>query len=535
MGHSGELLYLAGDVQVEPLFNNWYVCMPMIAPSIAPMLVANSHLKILQSFIDDPDSHIELCQIPEMIGGPFVDYGHDRVPEIKDLMQRTIQEQQHMLDFAAAVKELNGILKEQAKGASLESLYPEVPDILKGYVELVYDINSNPSIRFIEGLLYDSKYYDKGSQSICLSKTNGDSRSFVLSTPRLDADDKLLLNIPFESRALDALFSTREHGRTLDEIAELLMLDDAQKQKLSIFLTSDKPKVNNCIDSNTNEVKIKYFGHASILIEHNMLSILTDPVISYEYDTEISRYTYADLPPVIDYVVITHGHLDHIVLETLLQLRYKINNIIVPKSGSATNVDPSLKMLLNNLGFESVVELDELESIAIAGRTDKITATPFLGEHHDLGIKAKIAYLLTINDKKIYIAADSNNIEPKMYEHILNKFGEIDVLFVGLECDGAPLSWFYGHLLHEPLDYDMDQSRKGSGSDFIRAKKLVDTLKCKSVYVYAMGLEPWLTFILSIADDANSLRNQQARKLVEECLKEGKISKILYAKEHILV
>ena len=34
-------------------------------------------------------------------------------------------------------------------------------------------------------------------------------------------------------------------------------------------------------------------------------------------------------------------------------------------------------------------------------------------------------------------AADSNNIEPKLYEHLRGLVEKIDVLFVGMECDGG--------------------------------------------------------------------------------------------------
>ena len=63
------------------------------------------------------------------------------------------------------------------------------------------------------------------------------------------------------------------------------------------------------------------------------MSILLDPVLSYTYDSDISRYTYEDLPDVIDYVLITHNHQDHILFETLLQLRHRIRHIVVPRNG----------------------------------------------------------------------------------------------------------------------------------------------------------------------------------------------------------
>jgi hypothetical protein len=58
-----------------------------------------------------------------------------------------------MIRLASAIKELDQKLLREARGYSLESAYQEVPDILKGYVELVYDLNNQPSVRFIEGKL----------------------------------------------------------------------------------------------------------------------------------------------------------------------------------------------------------------------------------------------------------------------------------------------------------------------------------------------------------------------------------------------
>ena len=40
---------------------------------------------------------------------------------------------------------------------------------------------------------------------------------------------------------------------------------------------------------------------------------------------------------------------------------------------------------------------------------------------------------------KLLFAADSCNIEPRLYEHIHRDVGDVDVLFLGMECDGAPL------------------------------------------------------------------------------------------------
>ena len=95
------------------------------------------------------------------------------------------------------------MLRTKAKGYSLQPLYADVPQALKGYVELCYDLNHQPSFRLIEPLLYMSQYYDSSSQSLMLSLTSGDDRPFVLSTPRLEDENSLHLRMPFEDPRID--------------------------------------------------------------------------------------------------------------------------------------------------------------------------------------------------------------------------------------------------------------------------------------------------------------------------------------------
>src|SRR5208282_3691093 len=132
----------------------------------------------------------------------------------------------------------------------------------------------------------------------------------------------------------------------------------------------------------------RYFGHACILLETRNVSVLMDPVLSYTYENHISRYTYEDLPDIIDYVLITHNHQDHILFETLLQLRPKIRHILVPRCGGGRLQDPSVKLMLEACGFKNVVEVGEMEKVT----EDKlaITGIPFFGEHADLDIRSKL-------------------------------------------------------------------------------------------------------------------------------------------------
>ena len=221
------------------------------------------------------------------------------------------------------------------------------------------------------------------------------------------------------------------------------------------------------------------------------------------------------------------------MFETLLQLRHKIRNIIVPRNGGGFLQDPSLKLMLRNVGFKNVIEIDEMETIEIPD--GDITAVPFFGEHADLNIRTKSAHLIRLLGKSAMCAADSANIEPKLYEYVHSLVGDVDVLFIGMECDGAPLTWVYGPLLTKPVDRKMDQSRKLSGSDCQRGIGIVDQLKCKQVYVYAMGAEPWLDFVTSIKYDETSKQIIESNKLLDACRERGLTCERLYGSKEIFL
>ncbi len=521
---SSEPLYLKQNVLVEPLFNQWYAWSGLVAPHTAAMFVVNSHMKIMQSFVAAPQVHVSALKNPAMRGGPFINYGADRAPAVKSLLEKTARESSHLVELAAAVHALGELLENEGTGASLEPLYAKVPDALKGYVELVYDLNNHPSARFIEGLLYKSRYYDKSAQRVSLSLVAQDDRPFALSTPQLGGDGRVLLDVPFDSPALDELFKTRYAPRPVEEVAALLGVGAGDWDNFQQLFTSEPPPPFPKYEG--EGARVRYFGHACLLFETKDVSVLTDPVISYRYPSEIDRYTFGELPEVIDYVVITHNHQDHCMFETLLQLRHRIRNIVVPKNGGGSLQDPSLKLVLKAVGFENVWELDEMEEVAVPG--GRITGLPFLGEHADLNIRTKLAYLVELGGRKVLCAADSNNIEPRLYAHIHEQVGDVDVLFIGMECEGGPLSWLYGPLLTKPLARKLDQSRRLDGSDCEKGLDLIRRLRPEQVYVYAMGQEPWLSFLTSIQYTDQSKPIVESNKLVAACREQGLTAERLY-------
>src|SRR6266403_3324083 len=472
-------LFLRTNVMAEPLVDGWYAWAHLIPPATAARNLTERHLRIMDSYIAAPETHAAAVKNPALLGGPFMDVGGDAVEGVKQLRERTFRDRSKLLELSSALSELDEMLRQKAAGFSLESLYAEVPKALQGYVELVYDLNNQPSFRLIEPLLYRSSFYDPSMQSVVLSEISGDDRPFVLSTPRLTNGNAVQLNFPFASEKYDQLFSMKSTAASFEEIRDAFALEGEAAQRFRSFFTSEPPKPY--VKYQGQGARWRYFGHACILLETAGVSILLDPVLSYTYESDISRYAYEDLPQVIDYVLITHNHQDHILFETLLQLRHRIRNIVVPRNCTGALQDPSLKLLLQQCGFRNVIEISEMEEIPFP--QGSITALPFLGEHGDLNVLTKSVYLLRMGKHKLLFAADSCNVSPEVYRHVHDDVGDVDALFVGMECDGAPMSWIYGPLLTQKLERQKDHSRRLAGSNYERALSIVEQFNCKEVYV----------------------------------------------------
>ncbi|PJD95575.1 MAG: polyketide synthase [Legionella sp.] len=530
------LYYLKSNTIAEPLIHRWYAWPMLISPATLALITLKSHMSMLRSYIQMPKMHENAVRDPNMRGGPFMDFnGQNRVPEVKAYLES--MQDSELLELANGLIQLNQLL-QQANGHSLLSYYPEIPEILKGYVELVYDLNNHPNFRIIEGLLYRSPFYNEQAQSILLSTLTSDQRSFVLSTPRLSFDQELVWNIPFKSKELDLLFSSREQGMTQEQLLSFFVRHfadtPANKELFLSFFTDKKNPVNEEYKRYTgDEVRIRYFGHACVLIESKNTTILVDPMISYGYKTDTERFTYDDLPEHIDYIILTHAHQDHVMLEHLLQIRYKTGTIIVPKNASGTLQDPSLKLMLKQVGFQHIIELDEMENVPLPD--GEILGIPFFGEHGDLYIQSKMAYVLRLQGKSILLAADSDNIEPKLYEHLQREIPNLDVIFLGMECSGAPVSWLYGSLFPSTLTRSMDQSRRLNGSNYERAMEIIRCFDCSQIYVYAMGQEPWLGYITSIEYTDESYPIIESNQLIAQCQKEGRKAERLFLQKEIIL
>lgn len=527
------LYYLKPTIKIEPLIWQWYAWPYLIPPATAACNIVERHLKIMQSYVQNPQIHAQAVKDPKLLGGPFIDLDGQKVEELSKLIEETKKDCYKLLVLNDALKDLDRKLQAEAQGDSLEEYYKKIPDSLKGLVELVYDLNSHPSIRLIESLIY-SAYYDDRHQKIALSKIDSDFRKFVLSTPHLEQEDEVYLNVPFSSSALDDLFIMRTIPSNLEEIEKIFNIEPSKKDLFKSFFTNNEPYQPEDRNYKGDGIRLRYFGHACILLQTKSISILFDPVISYPiHDQDVPRYTLSDLPDHIDYVIITHNHQDHLMFETLLQIRHKIGSIVFPKNRGGALEDPSIKLILKYTGFSSLIELQEMEDLEF--EDGSIMGLPFLGEHSDLNIQSKLAYCVHVKGKKFLFAADSNNVQPHLYEHIFKIIGPIEMLFLGMECDGAPLTWLYGPLLSAPLKRSYDRNRTLSGSNFEKAWNIVEKSSCKNAYVYAMGQEPWLSYVMALKYTEDSPQITESNKFLQICSTNGIESERLYGKREWII
>jgi len=525
-------VYLKDNVKMEPLIWKWYAWPNMIPPLSGASNLVERYMKIMESYIKFPKIHMQANQNPSLMGGPFIDLEGRYVEEVKQLFESTKEDCKDLINLHSAFKDFEKKLKTEATGNSLEPFYAKLPSELKGCVELVYDTSNNPSLRLIEEFIY-RKHYADTSQGISLSLIDKDYRPFIMSTPRVKMNEEVYIDIPFSHEAIDELFRSRKEPVEINELIEKLKVKEDQQELFLSFFTETKPPQNENRNYDGEEIRIRYFGHACIMLQTKNVSILTDPIISYPVQTEDSRYTFKDLPDTIDYVLLTHNHQDHVLFETLLQLRYKIKNIVVPRSRKGALEDPSLKMILKQVGFENVIELDEFENLEI--KNGRIVGFPFLGEHSDLNIQSKIAHCVTLNGKKFLLAADSNNIDPYLYDNVFEYFEKIDVLFLGMECDGAPLSWLYAPYMVTPIIKSHDDERTLSGSNFEKAWLIAEKSGCKEAYVYAMGMEPWLHHIMALQYTPDSIQITESNKFVAACKDKNITSERLFMKKEWVV
>jgi hypothetical protein len=81
----------------------------------------------------------------------------------------------------------------------------------------------------------------------------------------------------------------------------------------------------------------------------------------------------------------------------------------------------------------------------------------------------------------------------------------------------------------------MDASRRFAGSDYAQAIDIVNRFRCKEAYVYAMGQEPWLKYVMSLNYTEASRPITESNRLIKECQSRGIRAERLFGEREILL
>nr|ADU56160.1 hypothetical protein CA915-39 [uncultured organism CA915] len=493
-----EPVFLRSDAIIEPLVDRFYAWLHTVSPAAAALNLAKVQVPLLESELREPRADTAV-----------------RAGEIAALLASIRKDRADLLTFAGAIGQAETLLRQSRAGSDLTKLYPKLPASLNGLVELAYDGGHQPVLRLIEPLLYTSPCHDVTRQSVQLSLNTGGERPSVLSTPRLPSPDALDLRIPFTHPGLDKLSAARITPTTLGELGEALELDTARTGQLRKLLTGEPHlSPDRHIEGGG---RIRWFGHACLVIQSAETTIVTDPLISADSRRD-DRYTFGDLPDHIDLVLITHGHPGHLVLETLLQLRTRIGAVMVPRSSRGSLCDPSIALHLKDLGFD-VIEVDDFDEVAIPG--GRVVATPFLAEHGDLDIRAKSTFHVQIAGASLYIGAGSSGVDPVVHRYVRGRLGRVDMAFLGMKCVSVPPHRLYRGVLTRPPAEQMDGSRRLWRSGAKQAVAIMTELGADEGYIYAMGDESWQQHLMAAAPAEDPYETGQITEFIDWCFGSG--------------
>jgi L-ascorbate metabolism protein UlaG (beta-lactamase superfamily) len=448
-----------------------------------------------------------------MYGGPFLALPETAAESVADYILETERRRADALDFAHAYRDFN-VTVQSATGFSLDRMRRNIPASLRGLIDIVYDTNNHPKIRILEEMFSDDDLGHRASMQVLLHKQKDGERPFFLSDLRLPTGDGLVINTPFDSAAAKMLCAARVQPLDVDAFCSLTNTSPAELQP---YLVTTAGTPSPAYDG-TN-VRIRYFGHAALLVETADVAILTDPTFALEPCSHEPHFTWNDLPSRIDVLLISHGHTDHFCPDMLMQIRDRVGVVVAPGNNRGEPSDPSLHRMLGKLGYTNVVTLEPLSDYSIPD--GKITALPFTGEHCDLDIHSKQCAVIDLKGRKICLFIDSDAIDVDIYSRLTPRMRGADVVFLGMECFGAPLSWLYGPLVTSALTKRDDQSRRLSGANCQQAWDLIQTLRPRQVFVYAMGQEPWMRPLMGLNYTEDSIQLKESNEFVNRCRAAG--------------
>lgn len=195
-----------------------------------------------------------------------------------------------------------------------------------------------------------------------------------------------------------------------------------------------------------DEEVLVWFGHSSYLIQTGGKRILVDPVFCMASPVSFVNkpfegtdvYKPEDMPDMIDYLVISHDHWDHLDYNTIKKLKNRIKTIICPL-GVGEHFE--------YWGFnkEQIVELDWYEDANLDSdfSIHCLPARHFSGRGLNANQSLWASFLLETPSRQIYIGGDGGY--DTHFAEIGERFPDIDLAV--LENGQYNEEWKYIHLM----------------------------------------------------------------------------------------
>ncbi len=191
------------------------------------------------------------------------------------------------------------------------------------------------------------------------------------------------------------------------------------------------PQLNEILG--TDEIAITFVNHATFLVQTGSITILTDPVWSERASpvrwigpkrVRKPGVAFEDLP-IIDIILLSHNHYDHMDTATLKQLGQRFAPAAFAAVGDAR--------LVGSLGFKGVRELDWWDAIQFNDAL-KITFVP--AQHFSargLFDRQKSlwgGYVIESHGRRIYFAGDTGY--STHFSDIKSRLGPPDIAMLGI-------------------------------------------------------------------------------------------------------
>jgi len=251
----------------------------------------------------------------------------------------------------------------------------------------------------------------------------------------------------------DGLFRNPRHtplgpkpGTRLDVAREYFLGTQRQRRRPAAPLPGDDPRPQWARPADTG-LRATWLGHSTVLLELDGLRVLTDPV----WSERISPFGVAaprrfqpvpvaiDALPVLDAIVISHDHFDHLDYATVRAL------VTASSAPFVTSLNVGHYLEAWGVPHARIIELDWWERATLRGGELAITATPsqhFSGRVGKRNHTLWSSMVIETDRHRVFFSGDTA-LAPEFAE-VRQRMGRFDLVM--LEVGGFHPSWDHIHL-----------------------------------------------------------------------------------------